>query len=121
MPQRPPLSRNEPGERQFVKVHAVHRGVVFGGKHDTVAGGLDGPCDGRQGLSVDLPANVGARLFYGRHGFVPVATTDGDNEQQALDVGYHWPGDPGPCQGTFVATSRPAFPRSLVRRVLKPA
>lgn len=35
-------------------------------------------------------ANRGARRFYERHGFVAVASTDGDNEEGAPDVRYHW-------------------------------
>jgi L-amino acid N-acyltransferase YncA len=35
-------------------------------------------------------ANVGARRFYERNGFVPVQMTDGDNEEQAPDVRYAW-------------------------------
>jgi len=37
-------------------------------------------------------SNAGARRFYERHGFVAVATTDGDNEEGAPDVRYSWPG-----------------------------
>lgn len=37
-------------------------------------------------------SNTGARRFYERHGFVSVAMTDGDNEEGAPDVRYHWPG-----------------------------
>jgi len=36
-------------------------------------------------------SNQGARRFYERHGFVAVAMTDGDNEEGAPDVRYHWP------------------------------
>ena len=36
-------------------------------------------------------SNLGARRFYERLGFVAVATTDGDNEEGAPDVRYHWP------------------------------
>lgn len=36
-------------------------------------------------------ANAGARRFYERHGFVAIAVTDGDNEEGAPDVRYHWP------------------------------
>ena len=36
-------------------------------------------------------ANVGARRFYERHGFVAVDTTVGDNEEGEPDVRYHWP------------------------------
>jgi GNAT superfamily N-acetyltransferase len=35
-------------------------------------------------------ANVGARRFYERHGFVAVASTNGDNEEGAPDVRYDW-------------------------------
>ncbi|MGO9557729.1 MAG: N-acetyltransferase family protein [Acidimicrobiales bacterium] len=35
-------------------------------------------------------ANVGALRFYGRHGFVEVDRTDGDNEEGAPDVRYSW-------------------------------
>jgi GNAT superfamily N-acetyltransferase len=35
-------------------------------------------------------ANTGARRFYKRHGFIPVATTDGDNEEGAPDIRYCW-------------------------------
>jgi GNAT superfamily N-acetyltransferase len=40
-------------------------------------------------------ANVRARRFYERHGFVPTASTTGDNEEGAPDVLYEWspPGD----------------------------
>jgi GNAT superfamily N-acetyltransferase len=39
-------------------------------------------------------SNTGARRFYERHGFVAVAFTDGDNEEGAPDVRYHWSGAP---------------------------
>lgn len=35
-------------------------------------------------------ANAGARRFYERHGFSAVAFTEGDNEEEAPDVRYHW-------------------------------
>jgi GNAT superfamily N-acetyltransferase len=35
-------------------------------------------------------SNADARRFYERHGFVPVATTAGDNEERAPDVCYAW-------------------------------
>lgn len=35
-------------------------------------------------------ANLGAGKFYERHGFRAVATTEGDNEEGAPDVRYHW-------------------------------
>ena len=35
-------------------------------------------------------ANVGARRFYERHGFVATAWTSGDNEEGAPDVRYDW-------------------------------
>jgi GNAT superfamily N-acetyltransferase len=34
--------------------------------------------------------NTGARRLYERHGFVAVAATDGDNEEGAPEVRYHW-------------------------------
>jgi hypothetical protein len=37
-------------------------------------------------------ANAGARRSYERHGFAATSTTDGDNEEAAPDVRYHWPG-----------------------------
>ena len=37
-------------------------------------------------------SNTGARRFYERHGFVAVATSDGDNEEGAPDVAYRWGG-----------------------------
>lgn len=37
-------------------------------------------------------SNGGARRFYERHGFVAVASTDGDNEEGAPDVRYRWAG-----------------------------
>jgi len=37
-------------------------------------------------------SNTGARRFYERHGFVAVAFTEGDNEEGAPDVRYHWDG-----------------------------
>ena len=36
-------------------------------------------------------ANVGARRFYERHGFVATGSTGGDNEEGAPDVLYEWP------------------------------
>jgi GNAT superfamily N-acetyltransferase len=41
-------------------------------------------------------ANLGARRFYERHGFVAVATTPGDNEERAPDVRYEWRPATGP-------------------------
>ncbi|MGQ0743620.1 MAG: GNAT family N-acetyltransferase [Acidimicrobiales bacterium] len=38
-------------------------------------------------------SNASARRFYERHGFVEVMRTDGDNEEGAPDVRYHWPAD----------------------------
>jgi GNAT superfamily N-acetyltransferase len=35
-------------------------------------------------------ANVGARRFYERHGFVATDSTAGDNEEGAPDVRYEW-------------------------------
>jgi GNAT superfamily N-acetyltransferase len=35
-------------------------------------------------------ANEGARRFYEHHGFLAVEMTDGDNEEGAPDVRYHW-------------------------------
>jgi GNAT superfamily N-acetyltransferase len=35
-------------------------------------------------------ANVGARRFYDRHGFVATDSTSGDNEEGAPDVRYEW-------------------------------
>lgn len=35
-------------------------------------------------------ANVGARRFYARHGFVETGRTDGDNEEGAPDVRMEW-------------------------------
>jgi len=37
-------------------------------------------------------SNTGARRFYERHGFTAIATTDGDNEEAAPDIRYHWRG-----------------------------
>jgi GNAT superfamily N-acetyltransferase len=36
-------------------------------------------------------ANTGARRFYERHGFVAIDSTEGDNEEGAPDIRYHWP------------------------------
>ena len=35
-------------------------------------------------------ANVGARRFYERHGFVAIGSTAGDNEERSPDVRYQW-------------------------------
>ena len=35
-------------------------------------------------------SNSKAQTFYRRHGFVPVGTTDGDNEEKAPDIRFHW-------------------------------
>jgi GNAT superfamily N-acetyltransferase len=43
--------------------------------------------------SLDLwtfQSNAGAMRFYERNGFVSVAMTDGDNEEGAPDIRYHW-------------------------------
>jgi len=46
---------------------------------------------GQGGLDLwTFQSNLGARRFYERHGFVEVATTDGDNEEGEPDVRYHW-------------------------------
>ena len=53
--------------------------------------------------SLDLwtfQANVGARRFYERHGFLAVGMTDGDNEEKAPDVRYHWEAAPPVATGT---------------------
>ncbi len=42
-------------------------------------------------------SNTDARRFYERHGFVAVARTDGDNEEGAPDVRYHWPAEEPPA------------------------
>lgn len=36
-------------------------------------------------------ANVRARRFYERHGFVATGATSGDNEERAPDLRYEWP------------------------------
>jgi GNAT superfamily N-acetyltransferase len=49
---------------------------------------------GRNPDGLDLwtfQANTSARRFYERHGFIAVESTEGDNEEQAPDVRYHWP------------------------------
>jgi len=57
----------------------------------------------RAGLDLwTFQSNVGARRFYERHGFVEVATTDGDNEEGEPDVRYHW----GPVVADPVGTGR---------------
>jgi GNAT superfamily N-acetyltransferase len=41
-------------------------------------------------------ANVGARRFYERHGYVALRLTDGaDNEERCPDALYEWSGNPG--------------------------
>ena len=50
-------------------------------------------CAKKQHASLDLwtfQTNIGARRFYERHGFVAVQNTQGDNEEGAPDVRYHW-------------------------------
>jgi GNAT superfamily N-acetyltransferase len=42
-------------------------------------------------------ANVRARRFYERHGFVETGSTAGDNEEGAPDVRYEWSPGPGPA------------------------
>lgn len=47
----------------------------------------------RERTSLDLwtfQSNPLARRFYRRHGFVAVDVTDGDNEEGAPDIRYHW-------------------------------
>ena len=39
-------------------------------------------------------SNTGARRFYGRHGFVEIDRTDGDNEEGEPDVRMRWVRDP---------------------------
>jgi len=55
---------------------------------------LVGLAKARSPAGLDLwtfQSNGRARSFYERHGFVAVASTDGDNEEGAPDVRYHWP------------------------------
>ena len=43
--------------------------------------------------SVDVPIERRREpRFYERHGFTAVAATNGDNEEGAPDVRYHWSG-----------------------------
>jgi GNAT superfamily N-acetyltransferase len=35
-------------------------------------------------------SNLGARRFYERHGFLAIASTEGDNEEAAPDLHYRW-------------------------------
>ena len=35
-------------------------------------------------------SNLGARRFYERHGFLAIASTEGDNEEGAPDLHYRW-------------------------------
>ena len=42
-------------------------------------------------------SNTRARALYERHGFVAVAMTEGDNEEGAPDVRYHWDPTDGPA------------------------
>jgi GNAT superfamily N-acetyltransferase len=35
-------------------------------------------------------SNSKAQAFYLRHGFVPVGATDGENEEKAPDIRFHW-------------------------------
>lgn len=47
----------------------------------------------REHTSLDLwtfQSNPRVRRFYRRHRFVAVAVTDGDNEEGAPDIRYHW-------------------------------
>lgn len=47
------------------------------------------------GLSLwTFQTNTRARRFYERHGFVEVESTEGNNEEGAPDVRYHWSGSP---------------------------
>jgi putative acetyltransferase len=41
-------------------------------------------------------SNLGARRFYEAHGFVAIASTTGENEEQAPDVCYEWRSAPTP-------------------------
>jgi GNAT superfamily N-acetyltransferase len=41
-------------------------------------------------------SNLGARRFYEAHGFVAIASTTGENEEQAPDLCYEWRSAPTP-------------------------
>jgi GNAT superfamily N-acetyltransferase len=69
-------------------VDSAHTGAGFGSRLLDIAkreypGGLD---------LWTFASNSGARRFYERHGFVAVDATNGDNEEGAPDVRFHWPG-----------------------------
>lgn len=53
-------------------------------------------------------ANLGARRFYERHGFVAIGSTTGDNEEGAPDVHYAWRGSPD--RGASGAPCAPSAP-----------
>jgi GNAT superfamily N-acetyltransferase len=67
-------------------VEPAHTGRGIGGRLVTVA-------KERRPAGLRLwtfEANVGARRFYERHGFVATGSTAGDNEEGAPDVRYEW-------------------------------
>ena len=50
-------------------------------------------------------SNLGARRFYEAHGFFPIASTTGENEEHAPDVCYEWRPAPTAVQGDRPSTA----------------
>jgi GNAT superfamily N-acetyltransferase len=76
----------EPGVINHLYIDPHHTGRGLGSRLVDVAKSV---CP--EGLDLwTFAANTGARRFYERHGFVAIASTDGDNEEGAPDVRYHW-------------------------------
>jgi GNAT superfamily N-acetyltransferase len=77
----------EPGSIDQLYVHPGHTGRGLGSRLLDVAKAVY-----PEGLDLwTFAANTGARRFYERHGFVAVESTEGDNEEGAPDIRYHWP------------------------------
>ena len=78
----------EPGSINQLYVDPDHIGRGLGARLVDLAKELN-----PDGLDLwTFQSNVGARRFYERHGFNAVAATNGDNEEGAPDVRYHWSG-----------------------------
>ena len=79
----------EPGWIDQLYVEPMYTGRGLGSRLVDLAKELNA-----DGLDLwTFQANAGAKRFYERHTFVAVDTTEGDNEEGAPDVRYHWPNE----------------------------
>ena len=97
----------EPGGIDQLYVDPRHTGHGLGSRLLDVAKSVY-----PEGLDLwTFAANTGARRFYERHGFVAIAWTEGDNEEGAPDVRYHWQTEriAAPSTACIIAWPMPRF------------